>query len=260
MLNNLNFNFSNIKSFSLFECENFFSEDFYKDLSTNFPLNNEGDINTKILKDQRNKKFVINNEMSIYHELLKKNIAMKKLDETVISQDFINFIYNKLYFHFIKSKFRNIKDLIKLLKRPKLIKKEKINNFFNQEINVTIEYSYILNSGKIVPHTDNPSKLLSLMLYFPEYQDEKEKLKKKEEEIGTIFWKSNTKNFSNIHQFGNLEKEFIEDKSNQKIFQTKFKGNHLYGFVKNESSWHSVDEVDMHDNYIRKSININFHF
>ena len=83
MLNNLNFNFSNIKSFSLFECEIFFSEDFYKDLSTNFPLNNEGDINTKILKDQRNKKFVINNEMTIYHELL-KNIAMKKLHETVI--------------------------------------------------------------------------------------------------------------------------------------------------------------------------------
>ena len=60
------------------------------------------------------------------------------------------------------------------------------------------------------------------MLYFPEYQD-KEEIKKKRGRNRNNFRKSNTKNFSNIHQFGNLEKEFIEDKSNQKFFKPSLK-------------------------------------
>ena len=98
------------------------------------------------------------------------------------------------------------------------------------------------------------------MVYFPDYQNKNNKLYEKEEKLGTIFWKSKKKNFSNTHQFDDLEKKFINDKSNKKIFQTKFKKNHLYGFIKNENSWHSVDKIDMYDGYIRKSININLHF
>ena len=261
MINNTNFNFLNIKSFTLFECENFFSDELYQDLLVNFPLVSEKKVSTKILKNQKNNKFVINNEMPIYEELIQQNIAMKKLNDIIFSQNFIDSMYKRLFFKFIISKYKNINDLFKLLKKPKLYEHMvNLNKLIYQQIKVTIEYSYILNSGKIVPHTDNPTKLLSLMVYFPDYQNKNNKLYEKEEKLGTIFWKSKKKNFSNTHQFDDLEKKFIDDKSNKKIFQTKFKKNHLYGFIKNENSWHSVDKIDMYDGYIRKSININLHF
>ena len=45
-------------------------------------------------------------------------------------------------------------------------------DIFYNKIEVTAEYSYILNGGKIVPHTDDVDKIFSLMLYFPEYEND----------------------------------------------------------------------------------------
>ena len=89
------------------------------------------------------------------------------------------------------------------------------------------------------------------MLYFPSSNDNEEKL-------GTCFWSSKINNFQNIHQ--NNEKEFKFKEKNELIHKTNFDKNNLYGFVKNNKSWHSVDEIEMQDDYVRKSININFYF
>ena len=43
-----------------------------------------------------------------------------------------------------------------------------------------------------MPHTDGRSKLLSLLIFFPEGLDG-------EKEIGTTFWESNIKNLNNEH-------------------------------------------------------------
>ena len=76
--------------------------------------------------------------------------------------------------------------------------KDKIFNLFFNRIRVTLEFTYILNKGKIVPHTDDTNKLLSFSLFFPKYQTaEKTKKNKdlyeKEKNIGTVIWKSNYK-------------------------------------------------------------------
>ena len=52
-----------------------------------------------------------------------------------------------------------------------------------------------MNGGEIVPHTDSGEKLLSLMLYFPDYENDKSEKKFWEKNYGTQFWKSNKQNF-----------------------------------------------------------------
>ena len=240
----------------LFQINNFFSDEFYKKLKSNFPLFSSKELNKEIFLNQRNGKFAFNSEMEIYHSLLKDNKQMKKLHEIVISQEFIDYFFKLLFMDFSKSKKIKFFDLIKVLKIPSIEEPSKLKKLFYQQIKVTLEYSYILNGGKIVPHTDNPTKLLSLMLYFP---DNDEKLNN-EMELGTVFWSSKIKNYENIHQFEKLETKFIENPDNRIYKKLPFIGNNLYGFIKNESSWHSVDTVKMNNNYIRKSVNINFHF
>ena len=57
-------------------------------------------------------------------------------------------------------------------------------------------------------------------------------VKKNEENIGTVFWKSKLKNFENKHR--NTEDEFKKTfiQIQKKIFITPFEENTLYGFIK----------------------------
>jgi hypothetical protein len=52
----------------------------------------------------------------------------------------------------------------------------------------------------------------------------------------------------------------LEDfKHNNKIFfRTPFVSNCLFGFIRNDYSWHSVEPINIFENFVRKSININF--
>ena len=156
----------------------------------------------------------------------------------------------------MKSRFKKPLHIIKLLKYPKIVKDINKNSLFYiitpfNNIKVEIQYSYILNGGKIVPHTDSGEKLLSLMLYFPLKNYDYEKQKK----LGTTFWTSSFKNFDNYHQYNDKNLKDI------KLFhKTQFKPNILYGFVKNQDSWHSVEQVNISESFVRRSININFYF
>lgn len=62
----------------------------------------------------------------------------------------------------------------------------------------------------------------------------------------------------NRHQVGSSEEIFKQN--NKPLLTSDFEGNKLVGFIKNSYSWHSVEPKNIHDNYIRKSININFYF
>ena len=89
-----------------------------------------------------------------------------------------------------------------------------------------------------------------VMIYFPENED-------KEKNYGTTFWQSNNSNFKNKH-LNSIEEQNLFYLHSKEIFRTSFKKNVLYGFIKNSKSWHSVEPADLHQNYVRKSININF--
>ena len=88
------------------------------------------------------------------------------------------------------------------------------------------------------------------MIYFPENEND-------EINNGTTFWNSKIKNFGNKHINNQKDLDLFLKQSN-KIYETPFEKNVVYGFIKNSNSWHSVNTINLYPEYIRKSININF--
>ena len=242
------------KPFTLFKIDNFFPDDFYNNLEENYP-----DLeNLKIdnLSDFKNKKYAFDTSSDVYSSHIKSNIPFLKFEKIIYSKQFFNFFFNNFYFDFFKSRLKKPSHLIKLLKYPKVVKNlDKVGLFHFitplNNIKIEIQYSYILNKGKIVPHTDSGEKLLSLMLYFPSksYDNEKQK------NLGTSFWTTNFNNFDNFHQDDNAK---IKDK--KLFYKTSFERNILFGFIKNQASWHSVEPFNLGEDFVRRSININFYF
>ena len=92
------------------------------------------------------------------------------------------------------------------------------------------------------------------MTYFPE-SNENQKGFNEEKELGTQFWYSKEKNYFNKHlKKINDQQEF--EKISKKIYKTPFEEKTLFGFIKSQYSWHSVDKLIMPEDYIRKSLNI----
>ena len=260
-LNNLEIKTIQKKPFYLFEIENFLTDELFNNLKANFPFINKN-LDLSNMTDFKNKKFAFQTNSKIYNDNLNNNKYFKKFHDIIMSKKFFNFFYSKFYFEFLKSRVNYPQHILKLLKIPKRVDELKKHSafhnlsFFNK-VKTEIQYSYILNGGEIVPHTDSGEKILSLMLYFTDYDKVDNKLNSLEGNYGTQFWKSKKQNFLNIHQEENSN---LFKKNSTKLFKTNFKSNNLYGFIKNENSWHSVEPVNVNKNYIRKSININFYF
>lgn len=240
--------------FYTFKVDNFLDQKLYKDLQNNFPT-----LDIYEFEDGKNGKFFLDSKSENYQNYLKKNLAMRNLDNFVNDKCFFNFFSKKLYFYFLKSQKNNMFRFIKYL-RPtkKYFGEKKFTDLFFSMVSVNIQYSIMLNGGLIVPHVDSIRKFLSLMIYFPDINgkslNDNEKIKEKE--CGTQFWYSNEKNYINQH---------IDDKKNfelnaKRIYKSPFIENNLYGFIRNDQSWHSVDSINVNENYTRKSININFFY
>ena len=76
---------------------------------------------------------------------------------------------------------------------------------------------------------------------------------------GYSFWDSKIKNLNNYH-LTDVNDEIKFKNKNKILTKIPFEKFHLYGFIRNEYSWHSVESFNMNTEYIRKSININFNF
>lgn len=246
--------FINKRPIRIFKVNNFLDTKFYEDLKLNF---NFFDL-TKF-KEGKDGKMSLDSGDQYYKELYEKNDILKKFHNFVFSENFFKFFYKKLYFDYIISQKDDLLRLLKYL-RPGLLDINKNKNFLDvlySKIGINISYSIIYNQGFIAPHTDSIRKFLSLMLYFPDCQNGLDSgAEKKEETYGTTFWNSDIRNYSNNHVEEKNYKEF--EKKSQKILVTPFKKNTLYGFIRNNKSWHSVEPKNIGKNYIRKSININF--
>ncbi len=230
--------------FSIFKIDNFLDEKLYQELKDNFP-----NIDTKILQlnDNFGKKAFKKDKLINLED--KQRIVIQKFDDLVHSNEFFNFFVKKFFFKNVSNQ-NNFLRKLRYLRFP--IKNKDDRSFFDflfSKLKVTYDFSFIKNNGGIDPHVDALSKYMSLMLYFPDSQ--------KEENYGTTFWSSNVPNYTNTHIENHQEiKNF---KSESKIlYKTPFNQNSLYIFLRNDYSWHSVEPIDISDDYIRKSININF--
>jgi hypothetical protein len=185
-----------------------------------------------------------------------KDDQIKNNDEL---QDFKNIIFSKLFFNFFTKKFfftnalfqNNLLRTIKYLRKPvRYDEKNYLPDFLFSKLKVSCQFSFIKNLGGIKPHVDSQTKYLSLMLYFPDK-------KYNDYEYGTTFWDSDMQSYTGAHIEN--DNEASNFKKNAKIlYKTPFVSNVLWGFVRNNESWHSVEPIDIDNNYVRKSININF--
>ena len=233
------------KPIYLFEIDNFFDLDFYLDIKKIFP---KVDPNELSLSDSFGKKSINYSEISDLDGNHQK--IFEKLNQVFFSKDFFYFFVKKIYLQNIKSQ-NNILRKFRYLRYPVPDdNKKSLLDFLFSKISVNYQFSYIKNNGGIVPHVDAQRKYLSLLLYFPDHEN-------KETNYGTTFWESNIPNSSNTH-IENKEKirEFYN--KSKKLYTTPFKPNCLYGFLRNNFSWHTVEPVNIDLNYIRKSLTINF--
>jgi len=227
--------------FPIFSINNFLNEEECNILSSNFPK-----IKSEDLNNNDNGKYSFDSKSEILLDLIKKNENLRELLENIKKRIIKIIFLNKIFFLIFKERKFSIKLLVKFLLHILKIKKYFEFNF---------QFSYIYNHGYITPHLDGRKKLISLMLYFPDNLPNKD-LNKKQQEIGTCFYfNSRMIEGSNIHLKNENEIKTLEETS--EFYQTPFVAKHLYGFIRNERSWHSVKRLNIKDNYVRKSLNIN---
>ena len=223
---------------TVFEFPEFINENTFIILKNTFP-----NLSLERFKNCSDGKFSFLSDSEFFFEL-RKNEEVNNFFNYLESKNFINNLI-KILFKDILINCPNFKVLYKILSVIILKKKE---------FKIQIEYSYIINGGFIVPHRDGRKKLISLMLYFPEEMENKLE-SEKEKKSGTYFLINNYKIINNPHI---KDEETVKKlKENSKIFFLPFIKKNLYGFIRSNSSWHGLEPVDVHENYFRKSININ---
>lgn len=235
------------KDYFVFKIENFFDSDAYNFISKNFPPVNKSQLINKF------NKFSFNSDTEYYNELM-KNYAFMDIHNFFTSKVFNDFIINKLIINLFKSRVSDWKYFFRLFKPTSL------NNYSNpilfNNLYSKIQYSYISDEGKINPHTDSTKKLISLMFYFP---DDQVLSLEQQKNFGTKFYINDMQNYKNEHLEDNyLIEQFYN--SSKLACETKFERYHLYGFIRNSKSWHTVEKISAPKNYFRKSINYNIFF
>ena len=235
-----NFKIISSENFIIFKINDFLNHDQYNLLSKCF---NKFKVSDIFHKD--NLKYSISSNDEMFEKLQNIPEVYNLIQE--IREKTLNIILKKLFFHIWKARYFSLNILFKLILSILGFK-----NVFKSQI----EMSYIKNNGLIEPHLDGKKKLLSLMLYFPD-KLENEKFDKFQKKIGTNFIINSTKLKKNIHLKSSKEKEVFH-KNTKRNVKLEFEPLILFGFIKNDLSWHEVEKINIHPDYIRKSINLNY--
>ena len=244
------------KPFYIFEIEEFLSETEYDILDKNFPV-----VEKEKLTDGIGNKLKFDNRDSIYNDLeINGNKSIEILNKK-FDENFFLSLTKKLKKELILSRItkltnlQSLKNLFSLLRKTKIVNKNIKKNFFQKifysNYQYTFEFSYMSKNSFLLPHTDKPSKLVSLMLYFPSKSLENLN-------IGTTFYNSKYKTFKSTPSFSTFEeRNSFNEKNLQETITFPFKKRNLYCFIKSGLSWHSVKKLEIPEDEVRKSININ---
>ena len=236
------------KPTAIFKIDNFLDQNLYLSLKKNFPKIDESKLNLNT-----------NNGQHLI-DISKFNYDNKEQEE--VFYNFEKIIYGEEFFNFLKSKFffkiatqqNSFKRMLRYLRPAKLdtAKNSSFLDLFSSKVKMGYKCSYMCNKSSLFPHVDAQRKFLSLMLYMPDEDG-------KDINYGTTFWDFKSSNFTNKHI---SEQDLLEQfrAEGKVLYKTPFEPNCLYGFIRNDFSWHSVEPLDIHERYIRKSININIFY
>ena len=238
------------KPFFIFEIENFLSDTEYEIFSENFP-----NIDKEKLKANESGKYRLMNSDDQYKLLQQNGNECIEILEKKFNDTFFLDLKKKVKKEIFLSRLSKPLDIFSLFRKTKIVKKITNKNFLQKILYSTdkysFEFSYMFKNSYIYPHSDSQSKLLSLMLYFPTKNLENQN-------IGTTFYNTKIKNFENKQPdyFDENFSSFFKENF-QETLTLPFKKKNLYCFIKSEVSWHSVKKLNIPENEIRKSININ---
>lgn len=237
------------KKFDVFRIKNFLDENSFNYINQNFPKLQKNRYKENFLK------YSISSNTKEYKRLLLYNFNLKKINEFFTDEKFSSFFLKKFFFKIVKARINDGLHFKRMFLKQNFGSPQK--SIFVSNLETRVEFSFLTNNAVINPHTDAVKKMISLMLYFP---DEKSKFSlENQKKFGTQFWSSKTKNFKNKHieETSQIENFF---KNNDIVCSTAFEKYHLYGFIRNSLSWHSVNKILADENFIRRSININIFF
>ena len=231
------------KPFTVFEINNFCSDDLYLNLKKDFPNKSYFTDNIK-----PSSKDIFTCQDPEFKKFLKKSSSWNYFYENIKNENFIKSAY---FFSLIPSlKSRGLKALkIWTLKKPKSM----IKKLFFREVEILFNFFRITKNKKVMPHTDATSKLFSMIYYFAnDNWTEKE-------DGNTNFWDikqnfSKWLNWKNLHIKDENYNDFIND--NYIWHKSIFTKNKMVGFIKSDRSWHSVDNINLKEGSAREVLNI----
>ena len=260
LLKNLDIEFKNETNCYAFEIKNFLSDEQYNELEKNFPLIDEqkakkinksfDDVNSQL----KLRAYISEMNKEPFNEYILSNPILKEFVETIKKPTFTDFLIKKFYFKILNSRKLDFINLTKLILRKNRAHKKRNNfyeKFFFNEIYTTVEWAYMFNGADSWPHTDGMKKILSLLLYFPDKNLSQNQI----DNLGTTFYDSNEYNLD-TSKIKNLDNALMFRKK-YKSFTLPFKKKSLFGFIKSHKSWHSVQPINIDNNFVRKNININ---
>ena len=234
------------KPFTVFEFNNFLNKESYDLLYNSFPSDKyfeevkEGRRKNRTLYARDNFGEIDTN----FNNFLNENPLWKKLHESLNTEAFIRSAYFFSLMSSINSKGLRALKIWTTKNKPFFIKK------FFRKVKALMSFSIQKGQHTMFPHTDNDTKLISMIYYLPG------KSWKSDSIGGTEFWKNNqnpNKWKNSIMTYNSTFEDFKKDHS---IFHTcKYEENKLVGFVRSNISWHSVANTE-NSNEDRKSVNI----
>ena len=255
MINDLNFKFVKNNSTCIFTIKNFFNDNYYNDLNNNFP-----EFNPLNLIKNNHGKYSLHSRTKEYESIIFSNNILTTFHNLIFNENFMKRMYNILRYKILSSNKENLIRTLKHFRIKKFIfakeEREHFLNFLISKIKIELEFSFMINQAKIVPHVDSIKEIFSLLLYFPTF-DIKHPMHAIEKEYGTTFWESKSYNYTNRHLVSNEDEQTFKQ-NNLVFFKSPFIRNFCCGFVRNDRSWHTVEPLNIKEDYIRRSININF--
>jgi hypothetical protein len=240
-----------IDPFFVCEIKDFLTPRLYNDLAQTFPsveLFDQGDKGGKKAVDLRSE--------------VSRNFILK----TPVWKDFINSINNHKTSIILKKyleeslperdDFKNREWLTEVdFYNPN---KELNKNLSKLDVNLirySFEFSHLPRGSYIPPHTDSITKVISMILYFPDHE-----LIGSEYQNGTYFLKPHQQGITlsthnSVHLRGDDLKCFR--RNYEVLHYAEFVPNKFVLFIKNDVSWHEVRKQIQPEQYTRKAFIIN---
>lgn len=124
-------------------------------------------------------------------------------------------------------------------------------------VELGFEFSILTSGDSIPPHTDQVDKLLSMMLYFPD-SDQQSKAP-----LGTEFWRGR----DGQDPWTSWKSQQLDDddaarfySDHEMYYQVPFHKNRLVGFIKSGISWHGLRPLHLEPNEERRGLVINIYY